>query len=94
VTSNVNAGMAAAATQIATAEVALAAAEEGFKLEQDRIKQGPGPGRPLEALDSFRQLLESRQELLRAVVAFDVAQFRLFVAVGNSPTVGGDTSPP
>jgi outer membrane protein TolC len=74
----------AAATQISTAGAALAVAEEGFKLEQDRIKQGPG--RPLEALDSFRQLLESRQELLRATVAFDVAQFRLFVAAGNTPT--------
>jgi hypothetical protein len=36
-------------------------------------------------LDSFRQLLESRQELLRALIAFGLAQFRLFVAVGNTP---------
>jgi outer membrane protein TolC len=49
-----------------------------------RIKQG-GPYRPIEVLDSFRQLLDSRQELLRAVVAFNIAQFRLFVAVGNTP---------
>ncbi|MDY3554270.1 TolC family protein [Gemmata sp. JC717] len=73
----------AAATQIRTAEAALAIAEEGFKLESDRIKQVPG--RPLELIDSFRQLLESRQELLRATVAFNAAQFRLWVAVGNAP---------
>ncbi|MBN9121260.1 MAG: TolC family protein, partial [Planctomycetes bacterium] len=72
-----------AATQIKTAETALAAAEDGFALEMERIKQGRW--RPIEVLDSFRQLVESRQELLRAVVGFNVAQFRLFVAVGNAP---------
>ncbi|AMV25352.1 Outer membrane efflux protein [Gemmata sp. SH-PL17] len=73
----------AASTQIKTAEEALVIAEEGFKLEMERIKQAQG--RPIEIIDSFRQLLESRQELLRAVVAFNVAQFRLFVAIGNTP---------
>lgn len=74
----------AAATQIRTAETALTIAEEGFKLESDRIKQAPE--RPLELLDSFRQLLESRQEVLRATVAFNAAQFRLLVAVGRTPS--------
>ena len=73
----------AAATLIKTTNEALAAAEDGFALEMERIKQVQG--RPIEELDSFRQLLESRQEALRAVVAFNVAQFRLFVAVGNTP---------
>lgn len=73
----------AAVAQITTAEAALVTAEEGFKLEMERIKQAQG--RPIEILDSFRQLLESRQELLRAVVAFNTAQFRLFVAVGSNP---------
>lgn len=73
----------AAAIQIKTAEVALVAAEEGFELEMTRIKQGNW--RPIEVLDSFRQLVESRQELLRAVIAFNVAQFRLFAALGNTP---------
>ncbi|MCE9563984.1 MAG: TolC family protein [Planctomycetes bacterium] len=76
----------AAATQIKTVESSLAPAEEGFKLEMERIKQGQG--RPIEVLDSFRQLLESRQEMLRAVIAFDIAQFRLFVAVGSNPLAG------
>jgi outer membrane protein TolC len=73
----------AAAAQIKTAQEALAAAEEGFELERRRIRQGQW--RPIEVLDSFRQLVESRQEMVRAIVAFDVAQFRLFVAVGNTP---------
>lgn len=73
----------AAASQIATAEAALADAEEGYRLETERIRQGQG--RPIEVLDSFRQSIESRQELLRATVAYNVAQFRLFVALGRTP---------
>ena len=75
-----------AATQINTSEKALAAAEEGFRLEMVRIKQGVW--RPIEVLDSFRQLLESRQELLRAMIAYDIAQFRLHVATGQTPEPG------
>ena len=75
----------AAARQVETARAALAAAEEGFRLESERIRQAIDLSRPIEVLDSFRQLLEVRQELVRAMVAFDVAQFRLFVAVGNAP---------
>ena len=76
----------ATSQQSRTADVALTIAEEGFKLESDRIRQGPG--RPLELIDSFRQLIESRQELLRAVIAFNAAQFRLFVALGSNPATG------
>jgi outer membrane protein TolC len=83
----------AAAAQIATARVALGEAEDEFGLEMERIRQGAGRGRPLEVLDSFRQLLESRLELLRAMLAYNVAQFRLLVAVGHNPSEGPPTSP-
>jgi outer membrane protein TolC len=76
----------AAAEQIDVAKPALAAAEQGFKLEIERIKLGQGL--PIETLDSFQQLLEARLELARATVAFDVAQFQLFVAIGNDPESG------
>jgi outer membrane protein TolC len=82
----------AAAGQIAVARTALADAEEGYKLESERVKRGQG--RPIEALDSFRQLLDARLELLRSVVAFDVAQFRLFVAVGSNPAAVQGELPP
>jgi outer membrane protein TolC len=75
-----------AARQIEVARKAVTIAEQGFQLETDRIRQGRG--RPIEALDSFHQLLDSRQELLRAIIAFDVAQFHLFVALGNTPALG------
>jgi outer membrane protein TolC len=79
-------GQSAAETaqrQIDAAQPAVAAAQEGFRLETERIKLGQG--RPIETLDSFRQLLESRLELARAIVAFDIGQFQLFVALGNNP---------
>lgn len=81
----------AAARQVETATGALTVAEEGYKLEVERIRQGEG--RPIETLDSFRQLLDARQEQLRAVVAFNVAQFRLFVAVGFDPQSTADCPP-
>ena len=89
------AGARAAARQIETAKTSLANAEEGFRLEMRRvIEGGPGLGRPIEILDSLQQLLDARQELVRAVVAFDVAQFRLFVAVGSNPLTQAHTAAP
>jgi outer membrane protein TolC len=79
-----------AAGQAEVAKSALTAAEEGFRLETDRVRQGQG--RPIEALDSFRQLLDARQELLRAIVAFDIAQFQLLAAVGSNPASGNRTN--
>jgi outer membrane protein TolC len=72
-----------AARQVEVAKTAVSIAEEGFRLDADRIKLGQG--RPIEALDSFRQLLSARLEILRAIIAFDVAQFRLWVALGSTP---------
>ena len=69
-----------AARQIEVAKRSLVTAEEGFQLEKERIRKVPG--RPIETLDSFRQLLDAQQELLRATVAFDIAQMQLFVALG------------
>jgi outer membrane protein TolC len=80
----------AAGQQFETAQAALSIAVEGLRLETERIKQAQG--RPIEVLDSFRQLLDARLEVLRAIVAFDIAQFRLFTAVGNTPDVPAEPS--
>ncbi|MCC6417285.1 MAG: TolC family protein [Gemmataceae bacterium] len=72
-----------AVRQIEVAQAALAPAEEGFRLETERIRLGQG--RPIEALDSLQQLLGARQEWIRAVIAFDTAQFQLWVALGSTP---------
>jgi outer membrane protein TolC len=44
-----------------------------------------GEALPLEAINSVNLLTEARQELVRAIVAYDLAQFQLFVAVGQTP---------
>lgn len=69
--------------QLQTAQAALPIAEEGFSLEKERIQQGQG--RPIEVLDSFRQLLEARLEVVRTLIQYNIAQFRLLVAVGSTP---------
>ena len=78
-----HAELKAASSQMETARSQLATAEDGYAAEKERIRQAEW--RPLEAIDSTRQLLESRLELVRAVTAHNIAQFRLLVAVGKPP---------
>jgi outer membrane protein TolC len=78
-----HAAVSSARTQVEITSSAQHAAEEGYRLETDRIALGQA--RPIEALDSFSQLLDARQDLLRALIAFDIAQFQLFVALGDNP---------
>jgi outer membrane protein TolC len=70
-----------AVRQIEQARSAAATAGEGYELDKRRI--GQGQGRPIETLDSLRQLIDSRQDLVRAITAYNVAQFRLYAALGN-----------
>lgn len=85
------ASIRAAETQIGQARTSVKIAIDGFTQEMLRIRQGQGL--PLEVLDSFRQLLDSRLELNRATLAYDFAQFRLFVALGSSPLNRADVDP-
>ncbi|MGH7138270.1 MAG: hypothetical protein ACREHD_21175, partial [Pirellulales bacterium] len=62
----------------------LADSEEGFREEFARLLGGEGL--PIEVLNSVAQLGFARQELIKAVIAYNQAQFRLFVATGMSPT--------
>jgi outer membrane protein TolC len=79
----------AAARQIDLALRQLALSEEGFQEEMTRIKEFVG--RPLELIDSFRQLNDARQEIFRTVIAYNAAQYRLFVAIGFSPLQSPET---
>ena len=78
-----------ALSQIETARRQLTTAQEGLAEEMVRIKQGEG--RPIEVLDSARQLTESRLELIRAITEHNVAQFRLLAAVGTPPGAAAPT---
>ena len=61
----------------------LIIASQGFRL--DLLRTRANQGLPLETLDNLRLLVEARMELVRAVIAYNEAQFGLYVAVGCSP---------
>jgi outer membrane protein TolC len=77
----------AAARQVRTAE-------EGYRLDLERSRNLQG--RPIEVLNSANLLNAARQDLIRATVGHDQAQFQLFVALGQPPTLAplGRVCPP
>jgi outer membrane protein TolC len=52
-------------------------------LREDLLRIRGGIGRPLEILNSVTRLSEARQARIDAVLSFNSAQFRLFVAIGD-----------
>ncbi|MBY0525273.1 MAG: TolC family protein [Gemmataceae bacterium] len=71
--------------QIEVARRQLASAESGYRL--DVIRTRNLEGRPIEVLNSLNLLATARQDLIRAVIGYDQAQFQLFVALGQPPSV-------
>jgi outer membrane protein TolC len=59
--------------------------EEGYRLDLDRSKNLAG--KPIEVLNSVNLLFAARQDLVRAIVGYNQAQFQLFVALGQPPTL-------
>jgi outer membrane protein TolC len=67
-------------------------ASDAFQRDLERIIGGVGL--PIEVLDSAERLSAGRQKLLDAVIGFDRAQFQLFVALGQPPTLVVDDDKP
>jgi outer membrane protein TolC len=61
----------------------LKTAADGAREEIARTRGGEAL--PLEAINSVNLLTDARQEVVRAIVAYDLAQFQLFVAIGQTP---------
>jgi outer membrane protein TolC len=61
----------------------LKTAADGAREEMARTRGGEAL--PLEAINSVNLLTDARQNLVRAIVAYDLVQFQLFVAVGQTP---------
>ncbi|HET6881354.1 MAG TPA: TolC family protein [Pirellulales bacterium] len=70
--------------QIQITQRQLADSEQGFREEFARLLGAEAL--PIEVLNSVDQLGFARQELIKAVTAYNQAQFRLYVATGMSPT--------
>jgi outer membrane protein TolC len=60
-------------------------AQNGAREEVNRTRGGEGL--PLEAVNSINLLVEARDEFIRALVGYDLAEFTLFVAIGETPNV-------
>ncbi len=50
---------------------------------EEMIRTHAGQGLPIEALNSVKLLAQARQDAIIAVVDYDIAEFRLFAAVGG-----------
>jgi outer membrane protein TolC len=71
--------------QLAVVGGQLATAASGFHEELRRTRGGEGL--PIEVLNSTELLARARRDSIAAVAGYDEAQFRLFVALGEPPTV-------
>ncbi len=69
--------------QIETAERALRSSQSGFR--RDLLRTRNNEGLPIETLDSLRLLGQSRFAYLDAIVDYNLAQFQLYVALGQPP---------
>ena len=69
--------------QVELAEMRLKSAVAGANEELERTRGGEGL--PIEALNSARMLSEAGLALVEAIGGYDLAQFELFVAIGQTP---------
>jgi outer membrane protein TolC len=81
----------AAHNQIEMARRELASAEPGFLADLARTRANQG--KPIEVINSLTLLADARVNLVRALVGFDQAQFRLWVALGSPPPLAEPASP-
>jgi outer membrane protein TolC len=86
----------AAKRQLARIEQAVPAAIRSLELNFHTIREAAGLAipstRPLEVLQPIQALADARQDLLDAVIDYNISQFRLFHAVGRAPVVAGVTA--
>jgi outer membrane protein TolC len=81
----------AARHQIAIARQELKSSHEGFHEDLERSRQNLG--RPIEVINSLNLLARARAHLIDAIVRYDQAQFRLWVALGTPPPLVETSTP-
>ena len=81
----------AARNQIEVTRRELLSAREGF--HEDLIRSRDNLGRPIEVINSLNLLAGSRANLIDALIHYDQAQFRLWVALGSPPPLVETSSP-
>ena len=73
----------AARDQIEIARSELTSAENGLREDTERARNNLG--RPIEVLNSLSLVGGARVNVIAALLGYDQAQFRLFVALGSPP---------
>ena len=73
----------AARDQIEIARSELTSAENGLREDTERARNNLG--RPIEVLNSLSLVGGARVNVIAALLRYDQAQFRLFVALGSPP---------
>jgi outer membrane protein TolC len=83
--------------QIAIARRALTSARNGFHQDLDRMRAVGALRlaeiRPIEVINSLNLVARARANLIRALVGYDQAQFRLWVALGSPPPLVETSAP-
>jgi outer membrane protein TolC len=81
---------AARRREVDIATTAVRRAEQAYREDLQRTRNLQGL--PIEVLDSAQLLTTARLQLILATVAYDQAEFRLFVALGQPPTLAPGAS--
>lgn len=84
--SEAHAEMQSARQRLHVTQVQLKAAERAA--EHDLQRTRAGAGLPIEVLNSLDLLVRARLDLIDAAITFNIAQFQLFVVMGESPLQG------
>ncbi len=84
-TADAYAASAARLREVETAGRRVATAQRAFQEDLKRARNLEAW--PIEVLNSLDLLNSARQDLIRALVGYDEAQFQLFVALGRPPTL-------
>ncbi len=81
----------AARHQIDVARRELESSRHGFHEDLERTRNNLG--RPIEVINSLTLLAAARMNLINAIVQYDQAQFRLWVALGTPPPLVETSTP-
>jgi outer membrane protein TolC len=75
--------------RLLAAQNSLVPAEEGTREELTRIQSDVANSRPLEAIGLVEQVIDARLNVVQATTDYNIAQFRLWVALGRTPFSDG-----
>jgi outer membrane protein TolC len=71
--------------EIESALKRVSVSEKSFREDYQRIFGNVKRALPLEAIDSMDRLAQSRRNLIQVLAGYNMAQFQLFVALGQTP---------